>query len=193
MFKSLSRNDDAKEMLSDEALFASSLKDPALFALILDRYQEAFLRKAEYIVKDRDIAEDIVQDTFVKIYRRAKSFTPQGEGSFKAWAYKVLMNTSFTYYQKVKGKMETSFSPEMAELLPDEKETEGRMNMELKDYVVSILSRMPSHLSEILNEFFIKGKSQEEIANENNLSVGAVKVRIYRAKEAFRETATNFQ
>lgn len=191
MFNSLSQDDNRKERISDEVLFASSLTNPSLFSVILDRYQMAFLRKAEYIIKDADIAEDIVQDTFVKIYRRAKSFTPQGEGSFRAWAYRVLMNTAFTRYQKEKVGSKVELSAELAEILPDEAEEEIKANMEMKDYITSVLSRMPAHLSEILNEFFIKGKSQEEIANENNLSVGAVKVRIYRAKESFRQMAGN--
>lgn len=173
--------------LGDEALFTLSLKYPSFFTHVLERYQGAFLRKAKSIIKDGDTAEDIVQETFVKIYRRGATFTEKGNGSFKAWAYKVLMNTALTQYQKEKGKGAVEFSPELSEILPDLAEEEARDNLERQDYITSVLGRMPKNLAHILAEFFLKGKSQEEIAREGNLTVGAVKVRIYRAKEVFRE------
>lgn len=142
-------------------------------------------------MKNDDLAEDVVQDTFVKIYRFGEKFTPNGEGSFKAWAYRVLMNTAFTHYQKVKNKGTISLSPELGELLPDEAEEGEQTGREMRDYIASVLKRMPEHFSKILSEFFIKGKSQEEIARENNISLSAVKVRIYRAKESFRQIAAN--
>lgn len=181
--------DNQKQILTDEELFALSLEKPYLFSQILDRYQDAFLRKAEGIIKDRDRAEDIVQDTFVKIYRRGGTFASQGNGSFKSWAYRVLMNTAFTEYQKTNGRGSVEFSPELMEIIPD-KDEEGRVaNKEMRDYISSVLSRMPAQFSEVLNKFFLQGKSQEEIAVESGLSAGAVKVRIHRAKESFRQIA----
>jgi RNA polymerase sigma-70 factor (ECF subfamily) len=175
--------------MTDEELFALSLEKPYIFAEILERYQEAFLRKAESIIKDRDRAEDIVQDTFVKIYRRGGTFVSQGNGSFKSWSYRVLMNTAFTEYQKTNGRGSIEFSPELMEVIPDRDE-EGRMaNREMGDYISSVLSRMPAQFSEVLRKFFLEGKSQEEIAREGGLSSGAVKVRIHRAKESFRRVS----
>ncbi len=180
-------NPESRTNLADEELFARSLESPSFFGEILSRYQEAFLRKAEGVIKDRDKAEDIVQDTFVKIYRRGETFVSQGNGSFKSWAYRVLMNTAFTEYQKASGRKTAEFSPEMAEIIPD-KDEEGRMaNREMRDYITSVLSRMPTHFSEVLYKFFLESKSQEEIAAEIGLSEGAVKVRIHRAKESFRQ------
>lgn len=184
---SQSQTDNQKDILTDEEFFALSLEKPHFFAEILDRYQDAFLRKAEGIIKDSDRAEDIVQDTFVKIYRRGGTFVSQGNGSFKSWAYRVLMNTAFTEYQKTNGRGSVEFSPELMEIIPD-KDEEGRMaNKEMRDYIFSVLSRMPVQFSEVLNKFFLEGKSQEEIATESGLSTGAVKVRIHRAKESFRQ------
>ena len=57
----------------------------------------------------------------------------------------------------------------------------------MSDYVVSILSEIPEHLSRILSKHFIEGKPQKDIAKEEGISVGAVKTRVHRAKEAFRK------
>ena len=181
--------DSQKESLADEELFTRSLLEPHLFEEILERYQGAFLRKAEGITRDRDRAEDIVQDAFVKIYRRGETFVSRGEGSFRSWAYRVLTNTAFTEYQKTNGRGAIELTPELMEIISD-KDEEGRTaNKEMRDYISSVLSRMPSQFSEVLCKFFLQGKSQEEIASENGLSAGAVKVRIHRAKESFRQIA----
>jgi RNA polymerase sigma factor (sigma-70 family) len=171
---------------SDEDIFLEARSKPYLFAILLDRYQDAFLRKAKQILKTDEDAEDAVQMAFTKIYLYANRFESQGDGSFKSWAYKVLMNTTFTQYQKLKKSRGVALTDELEEILPDMKQLGEAEQKELIDYVGSILNKMPDHLASILGKFFLEGKSQEEIATEEGLSVGAVKTRVYRAKEAFR-------
>src|SRR3989344_6165705 len=90
------------ELAKDEAILSASLRNPNLFGVLVDRYQEAFLRAAQRVVKTREDAEDIVQETFAKIYKNAKKFKKQAGIEFKSWAYKVLVNTSFSHYQRLK-------------------------------------------------------------------------------------------
>lgn len=177
---------------TDEDLFLAARNQPYLFAIILDRYQDAFLRKAKQILKTDEDAEDVVQMTFTKIYLYSARFTPQGEGSFKSWGYRILMNTAFTHYQKMKRNHGVPLTDELEEILPDLKGVSAAEQKELVDYVASILSKMPDHLSGILGKFFLEGKSQEEIAKEEGITVGAVKTRVYRAKEAFRDILATF-
>ena len=58
---------------------------------------------------------------------------------------------------------------------------------ELQDLVASVLSRMPASLAKALGMFFLQGKTQEEIARAEGLSVGAVKTRVHRAKKEFKK------
>src|SRR3989344_6014797 len=88
--------------LKDEEILKLSQEDPAYFSFLVDKYKEAFLRAARGITHNLEEAEDIVQETFVKIYRYAHRFEKQEGIAFKSWAYKILMNTSFTHYQKLK-------------------------------------------------------------------------------------------
>jgi len=62
---------------SDEELLKVSLSHPSLFALLVRKYQEPFLRKAQGIVREREEAEDIVQEAFTKIYLNAGKFKKQ--------------------------------------------------------------------------------------------------------------------
>ncbi|MEK7567842.1 MAG: RNA polymerase sigma factor [Patescibacteria group bacterium] len=173
--------------IADEELFQRSLKMPSLFSIILDRYQDAFLRKAKSVMKTDEGAEDVAQETFTKIYLKGNSFISQGKGSFKSWGYRVLMNTAFTHYQKKKRGNVVEFSEEFAEIFPDTKQMDREEQKVLADYVSSVLVRIPDNFSSVLSKFFLEGKSQEEIAKEEGVSIGSVKTRVYRAKDAFRE------
>ena len=174
--------------VSDEEILRRSIKKPKLFELLLDRYQDAFLRKAEAIVRNKEEAEDIVQEAFAKVYQNAGRFTVVEGASFKSWAYKILINTAFTHYQKRKRQWQgtAEIDPEIYEMLPD---TESRQfeKEEMTDYLISIFSRMPEHFSKVLKLHFIEGLSQKEIAVLEGVSVGAVKTRVHRAKKEFKK------
>lgn len=175
--------------VSDEELLRRSVKKPKLFGELLNRYQDAFLRKALGIVRSREEAEDIVQEAFAKIYLNAGRFVVQDGASFKSWGYKILMNTAFTHYQKRKRVWEgtAELDPELYEMLPD-RESRQFEKEELRDYLISVFSRMPEHFARILRLHFLDGLPQKEIASREGISVGAVKTRIHRAKREFKKT-----
>ena len=90
------------EEKSDEEILFLSVKKPALFEILINRYQTPFLNKVRSILGNREEIEDIVQETFVKIYLNASRFQVQEGASFKSWGYKILLNTTFSQYQKLK-------------------------------------------------------------------------------------------
>lgn len=185
-------NDNTEENLymekSDEEILAMSQTKPYLFGILLDRYQDAFMRKAQVVLGNQEDAEDIVQETFTKIYRYADKFKVQEGASFKSWGYKILLNTAFTRYQKMKKHRGAVFNPdpEWYEVMADTK-TQQFEKGENEDYVESVLSRMPEHLSRVLKLHFIEGRPQEEIARMEGVSVGAIKTRVHRAKKEFKK------
>lgn len=176
------------EEKTDEEILALSIYEPEHFRILLERYQDAFLRKAISILKNKEDAEEITQEAFSKIYLYADKFTVQEGASFSSWGYRILMNTAFTRYQKLKRDWNAlqKLEPEIYEMLPDTK-TQQFEKLEMSDYVVSILSEIPEQLARILNKHFIEGKPHKDIAEEEGISVGAVKTRVHRAKEAFRK------
>ena len=172
---------------SDEELLFLSVDNPAFFELLLERYQNAFLRKALSIIKTKEDAEDIVQETFIKIYRNCDKFKPKEGASFGSWAYKILINTSLTHYQKNKRKkdMFADIPQEFYELIPEKADMLEKKNME--DYISSVFSRMPKMFSRVLRMHFIEGWGYKEIAQNEGVSEGAVKTRVYRAKKEFKK------
>jgi RNA polymerase sigma factor (sigma-70 family) len=85
--------------LSDEALLEMSLSKPSAFEALVTRYQSQFLSRAQAVLRDRDRAEDVVQETFVRIYRFAPRFSA-AQGNFRSWSLTILMNVARTHYQK---------------------------------------------------------------------------------------------
>jgi RNA polymerase sigma-70 factor (ECF subfamily) len=173
--------------MSDEEILAASTHTPSLFALLVRKYEEPFLRKAQGIIRDPLDAEDIVQEAFTKIYLNAGKFQKQEGASFSSWGYRILINTALTHYAKRKRKGETQaqLDDEIWALLPD-KQLRQFERTELADLVASVLARMPVPLARALSAFFIDGKPQEQIALEEGIGVGAVKTRVHRAKKEFK-------
>lgn len=185
----MSLEDEGRGM-TDEELLAASVTTPSLFALLVRKYEAPFLRKALSIVRDQFAAEDIVQEAFTKIYLNAKKFKKQEGAQFSSWAYRILINTGLTHYQRRKrrGELTAQLDDEIWQLIPD-KDLRQFEKMSFSDEVASVLSRMPAPLSRALSSFFIDGKTQEEIAKEEGLTVGAIKTRVHRAKAEFKRIA----
>lgn len=173
----------------DEKVLLASQGQPWLFTVLVDRYQEPFLRKAKSIVRNPLDAEEIVQDAFTKIYVYADKYEPQSGAKFSSWAYRILMNTAFTRYQKLvkEGQRFTAIDPEFEQFIGEEKEHSGFA--EKRDGVERILTRLPEHLAYVLRLHYLERWSQEDIATETGENVGTVKARIHRAKAAFRKEA----
>lgn len=179
---------DEGEGMSDEKLLAASLRHPSLFALIVRKYEAPFLRKAQSIVHDEEESIDIVQETFTKIYLNAKKFKPVEGASFSSWAYRILINTALTHYARRKRRRLSNvrLDEDIWQLVPD-KNLRQFERLTLTDEVASVLLRMPAPLSRVLSSFFLEGKTQEEIAQAEGLSVGAVKTRVHRAKAQYKK------
>ena len=178
--------DDAQE-LPDEEILARSRKEPWIFAVLLERYQEAFMRKARSIVRNQQDAEEVVQDAFTKIYVHADKFQVRDGAKFSSWAYRILMNTAFTRYQKrvKEGQRFVNIDPEFEEFYGERAHNSGFE--EKRDAIERVLERLPGHFVYVLRLHYLEHYSHADIAAETGESVGTIKARIHRAKGAFRK------
>jgi len=174
----------------DEDILAQSVTEPDVFSILVDRYQEAFLRKANQIIlNDPETASDIVQEAFVKIYLNAAKFKTQEGASFKSWGYKILINTCFTKYKKLKGERVflSDLDQEIQELVPSKADNVLYEQKLDTDYVLSLISKLPVMLGRVLRLYSVEGKSQKDIAKIEGISLGAVRARVHRAKKELKK------
>lgn len=178
---------EALTLLSDEELLHLSKVHPRAFEELVNRYEDAFLRKAKTIVYSKEDAEEIVQDTFTRIYLYQAKYQSQDGAKFSSWAYTILTRTAFTRYQKLKKSKDKNvlLDPELYERLPDTEDFVEELSV--KNEVLVALSKIPERAARLLRLQFIEGKTQEEIAELEGSTVSAVKTHVHRAKKLFKK------
>jgi RNA polymerase sigma-70 factor (ECF subfamily) len=180
--------------LTDAEVLARSQKEPELFALLVHRYEAALLRRARTILKSPEDAEEAVQDAFTKMYLYADKYHAQEGASFSSWAYTILNRVAYTRYRakSIERGKRAELLPEHYESLPDAK-AEFLEDLSVRDEVITALAKLPETAAKLLRLQFIEGKSQDEIATSEDLSIPAVKTRVHRAKKLFRAEFENNQ
>src|SRR3989338_717055 len=174
--------------LEDAEVLARSRREPALFAILVRRYEAALLRRARTILKNPEDAEEAVQDAFTKMYLYADKYHAQEGASFSSWMYTILNRVAYTKYGSRKQEQEAvaHLEPEHYESLPDAR-AEFLEDLSIRNEVLSALAKLPETAAKILRLQFIEGKTQEEIAEAEGLSIPAVKTRVHRAKKLFKQ------
>lgn len=186
----LNENDEHKDPsdLKDEEILKASQDEPALFEMLVERYRQPLMRAALRVVKGREEAEDIVQEAFVKIYKNAHQFQKLDGIEFKSWAYKVAINTAITHYRKLKRGEFLSEDPSMFEK-PSEEQFDSHLHerADAKNTIAEILMKVPEHLRSVLEAYYFEDKSYQTIANEHDISIPTLKMRLFRAKRIFKK------
>lgn len=180
---------DSGRDLPDEEILQRSHAQPWLFQILVERYQDAFLRKAKRIVFNELDAEEIVQDTFTKIYVNADRYRPQPGAQFTSWGYRILMNTAFTRYQKLvkDGQRFSQLDPEFEQFIGERENHSGFT--EQRDAIARILAKLPGHFATVLRLHYLERWSHQDIAEQTGENTGTIKARVHRAKAAFRAEA----
>lgn len=181
----------------DHEVLALSIRDPRFFEVIVSRYEQAFINKISAILKNKEQAQDIVQDTFVKIYMNAGKFELQEGASFKSWGYRILLNTCFTFCKK--NKREKDFvsnvdqdvlnSVSVSTVLAGSDEYEKKLET---DHFLFVVSKLPEALGRLLKRVALEGKNHEDIAKEEGISLGAARTRLHRARQEFKKIKANY-
>ncbi|KKT82475.1 MAG: RNA polymerase sigma factor [Candidatus Giovannonibacteria bacterium GW2011_GWC2_44_9] len=178
--------------MPDDEILKKSLDNPSLFSVLIDKYQLPFVRKAQGIVHSKEEAEDIVQETFTKIYLNAGKFKKQPGVEFKSWAWRILVNTSLTHYRKLK----KSFGDVgyLDEILADDEKAESLFSMEDNldkneniGEVREAIEKMPSEAAELLRAHYVEDRPYSEIARKQGISIGALKMKLFRARKVLKD------
>ena len=173
--------------MSDEEILRISYNNPSRFGEIFDRHHKRFLMIARRALRSSSDAEDVVQETFVKIYKYGRKFSQNG-GSFKQWSNTILGNCVRDQIKKYQ-KGVVTFSEEIENVTADESEPENR---DAQNTVSLIFEKIDGAASEILKLRYLLGKSFKGIGRALNITSGTARVRVYRAKKIFEETYKQF-
>jgi len=167
------------------------------FEALASPHLDALLRTARRLVRDANDAEDLVQDTLLKGYRFFDRF--EEESNFKAWIFKILMNTFVNLYRQKRRRGPTVDADMAAEVEAEERpgaEIEeiqsfaGREEaiLELVDQrIKQAVEDLPEHLRLVFSLSAIEDLKYREIADVLEVPVGTVMSRLFRARAMLKD------
>ena len=167
-----------KTKLTDEQLVkAYAAGDNKAFDTLLERHQQRVFSYILFIVKNRDLADDIFQETFVKAITTIKQGRYTDSGKFSAWLTRIAHNLIIDHYRQVKAEAHVSSDDENtpdllnragAEALTVEQEISGR---EITRDVRRLIADLPDTQREVLVMRYYKNMSFKEIAEATKVSI----------------------
>lgn len=171
---------DAK--LTDEAIaIAVQRSDSQQFAILIKRYTQPLLRYARYLVTDPDLAQDVVQESFIKSYTNLQSFNPSKK--FSSWIYRITHNQAMNLLKKERKYFSWPVdfdAPSSTDL------EESLIQAELHERTQHCLQAMPVMYSEPLALYYLEHMKYEQISDILRIPANTVATRISRAKKMLK-------
>ena len=175
--------------LTDTEIIKKILQgEQALFAQLVQRYQRYVFTLVNRFTSNREDAEEISQDIFVKAYRSLADF--RGEAKFSTWLYTVVRTSCITFLRK-KQLDTTSLDNERTLIQLENKESGFNANIVEQKSRHAMLNAAIQLLSpddcQILTLFYKGEQSLEEIGRIMGLEPNTVKVKLHRARNRLKE------
>jgi RNA polymerase sigma-70 factor, ECF subfamily len=152
------------------------------YAELVNRYHVGLIIHCEQLVGDRDEAEDIAQEAFVKAYQQLQKYDPT-KARFSTWLYRIATNEAIDYLRSRKRRIDVDAIELVAEAtMPTYIEDDERSAVR---QAVSAL--MPPEQRRVIEAYYWEGKSYQEIADEMSAPLNTIRTWIRRAKLQLRE------
>lgn len=171
--------------------------DYQAFDLLVLKYQSRLISTAFRFVKDIHIAEDLVQESFIKSFNSLASF--REDSSFYTWIYRITVNTSknFLVSKKRKNELLSSDLSEDQTYAIEYEDTDTPEDLlqasQLKKLITETIDQLGEDTKTALTLRELDGLSYEEIAKVVNCPVGTVRSRIFRGREVVDEAISQYK
>jgi RNA polymerase sigma-70 factor (ECF subfamily) len=155
----------------------------AVFATLVDKYKHTACNVAYQITGNREDAEEVAMDAFVKAFRSLQSF--KGDARFSTWLYRIVYNTAISRTRKKKYEY-TQINESITENYSDTEFEESIYHIstdEQQALVTKAMSKLDPEDALIINLYYLNELSTEEISQITSLSVSNVKVKLHRIRK----------
>jgi len=163
-------------LVSDQELVSKYLKgNEAAFELLLKRHKDRIYTQIILMVRDRELADDIFQETFMKVIRTLKQGKYNEEGKFLPWVLRIAHNLAIDHFRKTK-KMPKVRSDEnfdvFASIADNEKNIEDVWIEDIiHEDVRQLIDELPEEQREVVMMRHFSGMSFKEISERCNVSI----------------------
>jgi RNA polymerase sigma-70 factor, ECF subfamily len=173
--------------------------DVSAYDTLVRKYERQIFRIAQHITQNREDAEDVMQDAFLKAYEKLDQF--QGNSKFYTWLVRIAVNESLMRLRKRRaGKLvsmdedvateEGSMPRDFADWAPNPEQNYNQA--ELAEILKKTIQGLPQGFRVVFALRDVDGLSTEETAAALGLSIPAVKSRLLRARLQLRERLTRY-
>lgn len=153
------------------------------FSILVDRYKDLVFSLALKMVKNREEAEEVAQDTFVKVFKSLNQF--KGDSKFSTWIYKVAYNTCLDRLKKNKREQPVisidEFNSNQIKSLDNA--LDAMEDDERAKGIQDCIKLLPSDDAFLLTLFYFEEQSLDEIAKIMGLTPNNVKVKLFRSRK----------
>ena len=157
--------------------------DPGAYANLVEKHKKMAFNVALQLMGNREDAEEIAQDAFLKAYQALDSY--KGESKFSTWIYRIIYNTAISRLRKK--KLEVSSIDEDYSASVNIKSTQSAIqnlrSKERKKYLNLALQQMSGDERTLITLFYLEENSVEEVCSITGLSASNVKVKLHRARK----------
>ncbi|MBC5836357.1 RNA polymerase sigma factor [Flavobacterium muglaense] len=157
--------------------------DTKSFAVLVDRYRDLVFTLALRMLKNREEAEEVAQDTFIKVFKSLSKF--KGEAKFSTWIYRITYNSCLDALKKYKQEYQKDTIDEFTErqLATLDNAFEILADKEQSQIIEACLQKLPEEESFLLTLYYFDEQSIAEIAKIVAISEANVKVKLFRSRK----------
>ncbi|WP_242135731.1 RNA polymerase sigma factor [Aestuariivivens marinum] len=147
--------------------------DKRAITLLYNNYSDALYGVIKKIIIDDEIAQDVLQESFVKIWRYAKKYDASKAKLF-TWLYRIAYNTAIDKIRSLKNKTEKEVQIEVSSVY---KITSNTLNQDVLD-IKKHLKTIDEKYQIVINALFFEGMTQQEASDELDIPLGTIKSRL---------------
>lgn len=157
--------------------------DTKAFAVLVDRYKDLVFTLALRMLKNREEAEEVAQDTFIKVFKSLSKF--KGDSKFSTWIYRITYNSCLDVLKKYKQEYSTVVLDEFSEreLATLDNAFDALAEKEQRQAIDDCLDRLPKEDSFLLTLYYFEEQSLDEISKIIGLTANNVKVKLFRSRK----------
>lgn len=154
--------------------------DRTAYKMLVDRHLRIFLGFATRVAGNRDEAEDIMQEAFIRVWKNAAKWDPGRGTRFTTWFYRVVMNLSIDAKRKRKPTigLEGAFGVKSDDLKPDERLSDKQMAAQ----VATALDQLPDRQRMAVTLCYFQDMSNKQAADILKISTGAIESLLVRGR-----------
>lgn len=170
---------------NDENILIEAINngDTRAYAKLVDRYKDLVYTLALRMLKHKEEAEEVAQDTFVKVFKSLHKF--KGDSKFSTWIYKVAYNTCLDTIKKNKKHLNNVTIDEynFNKLDTIDNALDNIIKEEKSALIKNCINKLPEDSSALLTLFYFEELSLDEISKIINIEANTVKVKLFRARK----------